>query len=337
MGPANQPDYINAVILVQVSLEPLLLLDCLQTIEIQCGRLDKRRHWGEREIDLDMITYNNRIICHERLTVPHPGAYRRCFVLAPLVEIDPGLEIPRLWKRGRFIKRLRYWYSGKSSNVECDSMNVLPRYIAIEGPIGVGKTSLAEKLAHDLSAYALFEKVDTNPFLEKFYSDPDKFALPAQLFFLITRVQQVRMFRQGDIFKSVRISDFLIDKDKLFAELTLDRHQFTLYDEVYKTMVKGLLKPDLVIYLQAPVEILMRRIEKRGRHFERLIETEYLEQVNTMYTDFFYHYRDAPLLIVNAGAADFIDSDSDYQQLFDAIHNVKLGKYFLNPMVYSME
>ena len=214
-------------------------------------------------------------------------------------------------------------------------------YIAIEGPIGVGKTSLSNKLAEDFSARLLLEQVDDNPFLEQFYQDPQKLGLPTQLYFLTTRSKQLRSLSQEDIFSSVSISDFLMEKDRLFAELILNKEQFQLYDYIYEKLVSDIIKPDLVIYLQASVEVLLKRIQQRGRRFERLIEIGYLEKLNSVYLDFFHHYKDAPLLIINVEEIDFIDNEADYRQLLERINmmrtgEIRSGRYYYSPMSYHL-
>ena len=205
-------------------------------------------------------------------------------------------------------------------------------YIAIEGPIGVGKTVLAKKLAQDFPANLALEQVDDNPFLDKFYEDPEKFALSTQLYFLINRVKQIQLFKQTDMFNTARISDFLMEKDRLFAELTLEPTEFDLYETVYASLTRDLLVPDLVIYLQAPLEVLISRIHKRGRRFERLIEADYLEKVSTMYSEFFYHYHAAPLLIINVSEVDFVANSEDYSQLLERIKVMNTGRHYYNPV-----
>ena len=205
-------------------------------------------------------------------------------------------------------------------------------YIAIEGPIGVGKTVLAKKLAQDFPANLALEQVDDNPFLDKFYEDPEKFALSTQLYFLTNRVKQIQLFKQTDMFNTARISDFLMEKDRLFAELTLEPTEFDLYETVYASLTRDLLVPDLVIYLQAPLEVLISRIHKRGRRFERLIEADYLEKVSTMYSEFFYHYHAAPLLIINVSEVDFVANSEDYLQLLERIKVMNTGRHYYNPV-----
>ncbi len=206
------------------------------------------------------------------------------------------------------------------------------RYIAIEGPIGVGKTSLARRLAESLDSELLLEGADANPFLERFYRDPRGAALPTQLFFLFQRVQQVEQLRQADIFADTRVSDFMIEKDRLFAEINLDRDELHLYDKVFESLQVTPPAPDLVIYLQAPVDTLLFRIARRGIGFEQRINRRYLERLTDAYARFFHDYADAPLLIVNASTIDPIHNDMHYEMLLDEIVRVRSGRHFFNPL-----
>jgi len=208
------------------------------------------------------------------------------------------------------------------------------KYIVVEGPIGVGKTSLAQRLSDEFGSTLLLEHVDDNPFLERFYQNPREAALSTQLHFLLQRTKQLQEFKQGDIFTPVRVADFLIEKDRLFAQVTLNASEYELYEQIYSHLTIDAPKPDLVVYLQAPVEVLLQRIRKRGRGYERLVETAYLEQLNEAYAKFFYDYNDAPCLIVNASDIDFINNDKDYQQLLGEILNTEAGKRYFNPLPF---
>ena len=210
----------------------------------------------------------------------------------------------------------------------------LPNYIVIEGPIGVGKSSLASRLAEDFDSELILEEIDDNPFLEQFYQRPREAALSTQLYFLMHRAKQIQHLRQGNIFTHSKVSDYLIEKDQLFAQVTLTPIEYDLYLQVYEHMMVESPKPDLVVYLQAPVTTLLERIRKRGRNFERFIEASYLEQLNEAYADFFYHYQDAPLLIVNASDIDFINNDRDYEQLKSQIANTNSGRRYFNPLPF---
>ncbi len=206
-----------------------------------------------------------------------------------------------------------------------------PAFIVVEGPIGVGKTTLAKKLAASYNSELLLEGADENPFMGKFYENPRAAALPTQLFFLLQRARQMQEFRQGDMFSPVHVSDFLMEKDRLFAELTLDDDELKLYEQVYEQLTFDVPVPDLVIYLQAPVEILQDRIERRGISHERLIESSYLQRLSDAYVDFFYHYNQAPLLIVNASEINFADNEDDYQLLLERLGSITSGRHYFNP------
>lgn len=206
-----------------------------------------------------------------------------------------------------------------------------PKYIVVEGPIGVGKTSLAKRLAQSFASELILEQAEDNPFLERFYRNRRTAALPAQLFFLFQRARQIEQIRQRDMFSPVRIADFLLQKDRLFAELNLDPHELGLYLQVAETLELDPPKPDLVVYLQAPVPVLMRRVAMRGIAYEQLIDQEYLERLGDAYARFFYEFDEAPLLIVNAASIDPIHRESDYQDLLKAIARVKRGRHFFNP------
>ncbi len=211
------------------------------------------------------------------------------------------------------------------------SLATIPSYIAIEGPIGIGKTTLAKRLADSFNYETLLEEAETNPFLERFYQDRRSNALPTQLYFLFQRMRKLQDLRQGDIFQQVRISDFLIEKDPLFARITLDDDEYRLYQTVYDNIIEDLPKPDLVIYLQAPTETLYERVQRRGNIIERPIEQSYLQQLNDAYTQFFYHYDDSPLLIVNTSEINLADGDLDYHNLVKYILQTKTGRHYYNP------
>jgi deoxyadenosine/deoxycytidine kinase len=210
------------------------------------------------------------------------------------------------------------------------------RYIVIEGPIGVGKTSLAKKLADSLSADVLLEEVYENPFLERFYRDGQSAALPAQMFFLFARARQIEDLRQADMFANVRVSDYLFSKDQLFAELNLSADELNLYNQVTSSLDIEAPVPDLVIYLQSSVDALLERIARRGILFERAIDRRYLERVTDAYARFFHAYNDGPLLIVNASQIDPINNEADYAQLFQQIERTTGGRHFFNPVAAAL-
>lgn len=214
------------------------------------------------------------------------------------------------------------------------NIGTLPRFIAVEGPIGVGKTSLAKRLAETFNYDTLLEQTEDNPFLERFYKDRHAAALPTQLHFLLQRAQQLEELRQTDMFQPRRIADFLMDKDRLFAQATLDDDELRIYQTVYAQLTLNKPTPDLVIYLQAPAEILMSRINHRGVARERNIDLSYLRQLNEAYMQFFHYYEAAPLLIINAADIDPINNDEDYRSLVEYLLSIKSGRHYYNPQAH---
>lgn len=206
-----------------------------------------------------------------------------------------------------------------------------PRFIAVEGPIGVGKTTLTRRLAHTFNYQMLLENAEQNPFLERFYRNTRESALATQLFFLFQRAQQLQDLRQADLFAPAQVADFLIAKDRLFARINLDADEYALYDKVYQQLTIDAPAPDLVIYLQAPTDVLLTRIQARGIGYERNIERAYLDKINATYSEFFLYYDAAPLLIVNASHIDFANSDRDYDQLVERLLATRSGRHYFNP------
>ncbi len=207
------------------------------------------------------------------------------------------------------------------------------RYIVVEGPIGVGKTSLARKLGESLEAELVLEQDAQNPFLERFYKSPKSGALPAQLFFLFQRAQQLGTLKQQDLFAPRRVADYLFEKDRLFASLTLDPAEMALYEQVASRLDVDPPRPDLVVYLQAPVETLLQRIAKRGIAYETSgIDAGYLARLNDAYARFFHEYDRAPLLIVNAANIDPAHNQADFDELVGAIRRMKKGRMYYNPL-----
>jgi deoxyadenosine/deoxycytidine kinase len=207
----------------------------------------------------------------------------------------------------------------------------LPRYIAVEGPIGVGKTTLAKNLAQSFNYEVLLESPETNPFLERFYKSPQQAALPAQLFFLFERARQIQELRQGDMFQPALVADFIIEKDRLFAEINLDADELKLYENIHQHLIVEAPVPDLVIYLQAPADVLLKRIHKRGVRIEQDIEKPYITQLVDAYTKLFHYYSASPLLIVNATEIDLTHSTADYDDLLQFMRTVKTGRHYYNP------
>lgn len=204
------------------------------------------------------------------------------------------------------------------------------RYIVVEGPIGSGKTTLARRFATHLGAATLFEDPDANPFLPGFYQDAARHALPAQLFFLFQRLNQVRDLVQSDLFRSVTVADFMLEKDPLFAQLTLNDHELALYRQIYDHLKPQAPQPDLVVYLQAGAETLVERVRRRATAYEKTIPDEYLVRLADAYARFFHHYTAAPLLIVNSENLNFVDSTADFDLLLQRVNAMRGPREFFS-------
>ena len=221
--------------------------------------------------------------------------------------------------------------SGAAENLPAAS-----RFIVVEGPIGVGKSSLAIRLSRTFSSSLLLEKSEENPFLERFYKFPRQYALATQLFFLFQRVEQLSDIRQSAASKSGRVADFMMEKDPLFAKLNLDDDEYQLYRQVYQNLDIDRPIPDLVIYLQAPAEILQDRVHRRRIGYEMGMDMTYLSQLSEAYTTYFHHYSETPLLIVNAAEINPVDNDAHYAALVSHINRIDAGKHFFNPLVEAL-
>ena len=205
------------------------------------------------------------------------------------------------------------------------------RYIVIDGPIGVGKTSLATLLAPELNARLIFERAEENPFLTDFYQDPARFRFQTQIFFLMSRFAQQEEFTQHDLFHQVTISDYLFAKDRIFAYLNLSEHELTLYEQIYRMIEPKVVRPDLVIYLQADTETILRRIRQRARPFEKNVSHDYIEAVNEAYNHFFFRYNETPLLVINTSDIDFVHNPRDLDDLIRQILSMREGTLYYVP------
>ncbi|OGP77577.1 MAG: deoxyadenosine kinase [Deltaproteobacteria bacterium RBG_16_66_15] len=208
----------------------------------------------------------------------------------------------------------------------------IPRYLAIEGPIGVGKSSLAKILAQKYGSRLVKEEVEANPFLERFYENPRKYAFQTQLFFLLSRYRQQRELVQGDLFETGLVCDYILAKDKIFALINLEDDEISLYESIYKLLVSTLPKPDLVIYLQARPEVLLSRVRKRGIAYERNISLDYLRTLSDAYNEYFFHYNETPLLVVGTSEIDFVESPRDLEHLVREVKSVKRGTQHYIPL-----
>jgi deoxyguanosine kinase len=207
----------------------------------------------------------------------------------------------------------------------------LPRYVAVEGPIGVGKTTLARRLAETFHYPILLEPAAENPFLDRFYREGGRHALPTQLFFLLHRARQLTELGKSDLFRPMLVADFMMQKDRLFAEVTLDAHELELYDQIYRTLAVDTPTPDVVVYLQAPATVLIDRVRRRGIPAEQYISADYLTALIEAYTRFFHFYDESPLLIVNAAESDFVHNDAHFHALVSRITDMTGMRQYFNP------
>lgn len=202
-------------------------------------------------------------------------------------------------------------------------------YIVVEGVIGVGKTTLARLLAKKFNAKAILEDVDGNPFLEQFYEYPERYAFPTQIFFLLSRYNELRKLTNRDLFTRKIVSDYMFDKDRIFAYINLERKERSLYDKIYKLLYPDIIKPDLIIYLQAGLDTIMRRIKDRGRNYEMGISEEYIKQLIRSYNEYFFHLDNIPMIVINANEVDFVKHPSHFELLEQEIRNISSGmNYF---------
>lgn len=213
----------------------------------------------------------------------------------------------------------------------------IPSRIVVEGPIGVGKTTLASRLARSLDYEAVHERTGDNPFLERFHRARGRYALPLQLFFLVQRTEQLARLQQENLFRAGSVADYMLEKDDLFARVNLNQDEYRLYRQVYAKLAVQMPSPDLVIYLQAPAGVLLQRIRGRGQGFEADLGAEYLERLVDAYTNFFHAYAAAPLLVINVAQINFADSDEDYKMLLEQVIRAPAGRHFFNPMPFAGE
>lgn len=211
-------------------------------------------------------------------------------------------------------------------------MKEFNRYIAVEGPIGVGKTSLVNLISEQLSAMKVLEKVEENPFLSQFYNDRKKYAFQTQMFFLLSRYNQFIQLHQMDLFHAATVADYIFPKDRIFAYMTLSDHELELYEQVYAILNDRVMAPDLVIYLQASTDVLMQRIGRRGRDYEKKITRDYVDALNEAYEYFFFHYKETPLLVIKTSEIDFVRSREDLDDLIRQILQVKRGTRYYAPL-----
>jgi 2-amino-4-hydroxy-6-hydroxymethyldihydropteridine diphosphokinase len=338
VGPGEQGKYLNLVVRFSTRLEPRALLKFIGDTETRLGRQPRAR-WAPREIDIDILSYGREIIHEDALQVPHPSILDRQFVLVPLADLDPDFVLPGF--KESVSKQLQRCIEvqGRQDVAEYRPLpaaqTALPervRYVAVEGVIGVGKSTLVRALCERMGCMPLFEEFENNPFLSDFYKDKSRYAFQTQMFFFLSRYRQIQeVFHQQDLFRPQILSDYMFSKDKIFATLNLDENELNLYYRMADIMERNLVQPDYIIYLQADTRTLMNRIRLRDRPYERNMDEAYIDSLNQAYNTFFHYYSGSPLLIINTNHIDFVRNPDDLSLLVETIAKVPEGVTYFSP------
>jgi len=322
-------DFNNACLKIETDLKPIKLLKELQKIEKALGRKKTNlKGYESREIDLDILLYGNEIINEKGLSIPHPEMQNRKFVLLPLMDIARDLEHPKLDKTitellencedNSEIKPINKWLKNPKKQYTFSDYN----FIAIEGNIGAGKTSLATMISQDFNAKLILERFADNPFLPKFYKEPERYAFTLEMSFLADRYQQISDdLSQFDLFKNFMVSDYDVHKSLVFSKVTLPDDEFRLYRKLFYQVYKDIVRPDLYVYLYQNTERLQANIKKRGRKYEEEIKDEYLEKINSGYLEFLKSQTDLNVKIIDISDRDFVKKREDYLWLLNAINS----------------
>ena len=328
-------DFLNVCLSLKTVLTPQELLHTVLNIETEQGRIRFQEDgYQDRKIDIDILYYEKETLVSENLIIPHPELPFRKFVLKPLADIAPQFYHPILNKDTRnLIQECRDKGSLEKTQHRLfkDRSNLFAsvNFIAIEGNIGAGKTTLAHKISEDFNAKLVLERFADNPFLPKFYEDQSRFAFPLEMSFLADRYQQFTDdTSQYDLFKSFMVSDYDIYKSLIFAQVTLQTEEYALYRKLFRLMYKEVKKPKIYVYLYQTAERLLDNIKKRGRDYEQRITPEYLENINKGYFDFIKGSPQQNNLVIELGDLDFVERPEDYQTVLDKIVNfaVRLSK-----------
>ncbi len=313
-------DFLNCVVWVQSAFKPNKVLKKILTIEKQMGReRNKQKKYTSRPIDIDILLYNDIEIGTEKLIIPHPEIQHRKFVLQPLAEINAQIVHPKFQKNAVWmlaktedtseVVKLSKWLKNPRNDYSVSKYN----YIAIEGNIGAGKTSLAQQIASDFNAKLILERFKENPFLPKFYQEPSRYAFPLEMSFLADRYQQlVEDITQYDLFKDCVVADYDVYKSMIFAKITLSEEEHSLYKKLFHLMHKELPKPDLYVYLYQTTERLLENIKKRGRKYEQSIEADYLMKINEGYLAFIKTQHAENVKLIDISERDFVNNRKDY-------------------------
>jgi 2-amino-4-hydroxy-6-hydroxymethyldihydropteridine diphosphokinase len=322
-------DFLNCCVEVSTNLNPENLIKTLLTIEERLGRVrNESKEYSGRSIDLDILLFDDEIIFSPNLIVPHPRMLERKFVMVPLTEIAPNYRHPI--EKQTILMCLQN--SDDSSAIEkIDETLVRPislfekyNYIAIEGNIGAGKTSLAKMIGDDYNAKLVLERFADNPFLPKYYEDMERYAFPLEMSFLADRYNQLSEdLAQFDLFKNFIVSDYYIFKSLIFAQVSLHKDEYALYRKVFDVMYKEISKPDIYVYLYQNTDRLLSNIKKRGRDYEQKIEPEYLEKIHAGYSTFIKSEKELNTLVIDVSKLDFVNNPEDYQFIIKQISEFK--------------
>ncbi|WP_369992424.1 2-amino-4-hydroxy-6-hydroxymethyldihydropteridine diphosphokinase [Winogradskyella sp.] len=322
-------DFYNACIKAETELKPKKLLKELKQIEKELGRSTKKTDtYHSREIDLDILFYDDEIIEEKSLVIPHPELHRRKFVLQPMCDIAKDLEHVKRAKSisvlleecedTSSIEPINIWLKNPKKNYNFGDYN----FIAIEGNIGAGKTSLATKISQDFNAKLILERFADNPFLPKFYKEPERYAFTLEMSFLADRYQQISDdLSQLDLFKDFMVSDYDVHKSLVFSKVTLPEDEFRLYRKLFYQVYKDIARPDLYVYLYQNTERLQANIKKRGRKYEKEIQDEYLEKINSGYLEFLKSQTELNVKIIDISDRDFVKNREDYLWLLNEINS----------------
>lgn len=320
-------DFFNACLIVETELKPKAVMQLLLNIEKDLGRKrGSTKGYESRTIDLDIIFCDDKIINTELLAIPHPEMHKRKFVLKPLADIAPQIvhpikkkditELLDTCKDKSEIESLNIWLKNSSKSFDFSLYN----YIAIEGNIGAGKTSLATQMSNDFNAKLILERFADNPFLPKFYKEPQRYAFTLEMSFLADRYQQISDdLSQLDLFKDFIVSDYDVFKSLIFSKITLPEDEFRLYRKLFYQVYKDIAKPDLYVYLYQNTERLQKNIKKRGRDYEQNIEDDYLDKINAGYLEFLKNQADTKVKIIDVSNKDFVKNREDYLWVLDQI------------------
>ncbi|WP_299106920.1 2-amino-4-hydroxy-6-hydroxymethyldihydropteridine diphosphokinase [uncultured Winogradskyella sp.] len=326
-------DFYNACISVVTEFKPKKVLRELQAIEVELGRKSKiSKGYESREIDLDILFFEDEIIEEKTLILPHPQLQNRKFVLQPLLDVAKDLKHPVLNKSietllvecndSSVIEHVNIWLKNPKKSYTFNNYN----YIAIEGNIGAGKTSLSNKISSDFNAKLILERFADNPFLPKFYKEPERYAFTLEMSFLADRYQQISDdLSQLDLFKDFMVSDYDVNKSLIFSKVTLPEDEFRLYRKLFYQVYKDIAKPDLYVYLYQNTERLQANIKKRGRNYEKDIKDDYLDKINSGYLEFLKSQPEMNVKIIDVSEKDFVKNRADYLWLLSEINDASVG------------